>query len=163
LSSRGPICRQISVSWAISLFRGHGGIPETRSGKFMGHNPFSREKGYVPNFPACPGIRRRALSANSALRPIDPFADSGRGGPPRSTSAVLVRGYKPRACGEPKARPLMLSPAFQGGAKKRGSGLTPNRPRHSCRGVQGLTGLRRRCYCEPRRNDAHPTSCPAVP
>jgi len=21
------------------------------TGKFMGHNPFSREKGYVPNFP----------------------------------------------------------------------------------------------------------------
>jgi len=27
------------------------------AGKFMGHNPFSREKGYVPNFPdRIPGI-----------------------------------------------------------------------------------------------------------
>jgi len=32
-----------------------------------------------------------------------------------------------------------LSPAFQGGDEKRGSGLTPNKPRHSCRGVEGLT------------------------
>ncbi len=24
---------------------------ETRTGKFQGHNPFSGEKGYVPNFP----------------------------------------------------------------------------------------------------------------
>jgi len=32
-----------------------------------------------------------------------------------------------------------LSPAFQGGDKKRGSGLTPNKPRHSCRGLEGLT------------------------
>ncbi|MCJ7589303.1 MAG: RNA methyltransferase [Candidatus Aminicenantes bacterium] len=31
------------------------------------------------------------------------------------------------------------SPAFQGGDEKRGSGLTPNKPRHSCRGVEGLT------------------------
>jgi hypothetical protein len=35
------------------------GIPGTRSGKFMGHNPFSREKGYVPNFPV--------MSRNSVL------------------------------------------------------------------------------------------------
>ncbi|MCJ7587083.1 MAG: DUF2079 domain-containing protein [Candidatus Aminicenantes bacterium] len=31
------------------------------------------------------------------------------------------------------------SPAFQGGDEKRGSGLTPNKPRHSCRGIEGLT------------------------
>ncbi len=31
------------------------------------------------------------------------------------------------------------NPAFQGGDEKRGSGLTPNKPRHSCRGVEGLT------------------------
>jgi hypothetical protein len=33
------------------------------------------------------------------------------------------------------------SPAFQGGDEKRGSGLAPNKPRHSCRGVEGLTVL----------------------
>ncbi len=32
-----------------------------------------------------------------------------------------------------------LSPAFQGGDEKRGSGLTPNKPRPSSRGVEGLT------------------------
>ena len=36
------------------------------------------------------------------------FVDSGRGGPPRSASAVLARGYKTRASGEPKARPLTV-------------------------------------------------------
>jgi putative endonuclease len=36
-------------------------------------------------------------------------------------------------------RSPQLSPAFQGGDKKRGSGFTPNKPRHSCRGVEGLT------------------------
>ncbi len=32
-----------------------------------------------------------------------------------------------------------LSPSFQGGDKKRGSGLTPSKPRHSCQEVEGLT------------------------
>jgi hypothetical protein len=41
------------------------GIPGTRSGKFMGHNPFSREKGYVPNFPV--------MSRNSVLLSIGNF------------------------------------------------------------------------------------------
>jgi len=39
----------------------------------------------------------------------------------------------------PKGGALNRSPAFQGGDEKRGSGLTPNKPRHSCRGVEGLT------------------------
>ena len=41
-------------------------------------------------------------------RPSGPLIHSGRGpGLARgSTSAVLARGYKPRASGEPKARPL---------------------------------------------------------
>ncbi len=32
-----------------------------------------------------------------------------------------------------------LSPAFQGGEKKRRSGSTLSKPRHLCRGVEGLT------------------------
>jgi hypothetical protein len=73
-----------------------------------------------------------ALQSRWEARPrrLDPFANSGRGGPPRSTSAVLARGYKkPRASGEPKARPLTPVPAFQGGDANRGSGLTPERSR----------------------------------
>jgi len=63
-----------------------------------------------------PGLRQdavRRLDPAAARRSLPPFCDpaildSGRGpGLARgSTSAVLARGYRPRASGEPKARPL---------------------------------------------------------
>jgi hypothetical protein len=36
-------------------------------------------------------------------------------------------------------RSTALSPAFEGGDGKRHSGSTPSKPRHLCRGVDGLT------------------------
>ena len=39
----------------------------------------------------------------------------------------------------PKGGALNRSPALQGGDEKRGSGLNLIKPRHSCRGVEGLT------------------------
>lgn len=38
-------------------------------------------------------------------------------------------------------RSPMLTPAFQSGDEKRGSGLTPYKPGQSCRGVEGLTSV----------------------
>jgi len=44
-----------------------------------------------------------------------------------------------REGGRAATRSPALGPAFQGGDEKRVSGLTPSRPRHSCRGVEGST------------------------
>jgi hypothetical protein len=63
----GPIGPKIADRILSSLIM-KSGIPGTRSGKFMGHNPFSREKDYVPNFPV--------MSRNSVLLSIGDFGSA---------------------------------------------------------------------------------------
>jgi molybdopterin-guanine dinucleotide biosynthesis protein A len=55
------------------------------------------------------GGQSRRMGRDKALLPVGPSTAAGAPGFARgSTSAVLARGYKPRASGEPKARPWTL-------------------------------------------------------
>ena len=62
---RPKIADRILSSLIRSRIGVKSGIPGTRSGKFMGHNPISREMGYVPNFPV--------MSRNSVALSIGNF------------------------------------------------------------------------------------------
>jgi anaerobic dimethyl sulfoxide reductase subunit B (iron-sulfur subunit) len=86
---------------------------------------------------ACP-MRALDFGSLEALREKYEGTDSIFPLPVASTMkpSLLIRPHP----GAGPARSPMLSPALQSGDEKRGSGLTPHKPRHSGRGVEGLTG-----------------------